>query len=63
MYDDISIACISKRSTGMKLILVLFESYRMEDFFGFRKPLLNTFAAGLIQAVRKKQLFRTWLCG
>jgi len=25
----------------MKLILVLFESYRMEDFFGFRKPLLN----------------------
>jgi len=23
----------------------------------------NTFAAGLIQAVRKKQLFRTWLCG
>ena len=23
----------------------------------------HTFAAGLIQAVRKKQLFRTWLCG
>jgi len=25
----------------MKLILVLFESSRAEDFFGFRKPLLN----------------------
>jgi len=24
----------------MKLILVLFESYGVEDFFGFRKPLL-----------------------
>jgi len=23
----------------------------------------NTLRAGLIQAVRKKQLFRTWLCG
>ena len=23
----------------MKLILVLFESYRVEDFFGFKKPL------------------------
>jgi len=24
---------------------------------------INTLRAGLIQAVRKKQLFRTWLCG
>jgi len=40
MHDHISIACNSRRSTGMKLILVLFESYRVEDFFGFRKPLL-----------------------
>jgi len=24
----------------MKLIFVLFESYRAEDFFSFRKPLL-----------------------
>jgi len=24
---------------------------------------VNTLAAGLIQAVRKKQLIRTWLCG
>jgi len=24
---------------------------------------LNTLVAGLIQAVRKKQLIRTWLCG
>ena len=24
----------------MKLILVLFEGYRVEDFFGFNKPLL-----------------------
>jgi len=24
---------------------------------------LNTLAAGLNQAVRKKQLIRTWLCG
>jgi len=24
----------------MRLILVIFESYRVEDFFGFRKPLL-----------------------
>jgi len=24
----------------MNLILVSFESYRVEDFFGFRKPLL-----------------------
>jgi len=38
MHDHISIAYNSKRSTGM--ILVLFESYRVEDFFGFRKPLL-----------------------
>jgi len=22
----------------MKLILVLFESYKVEDFFGFKKP-------------------------
>jgi len=39
MHDHISVAYNSKRSTGMKLIL-LFESYRVEDFFGFRKPLL-----------------------
>jgi len=24
----------------MKFILVLLESYRVEDFFGFRRPLL-----------------------
>jgi len=24
---------------------------------------INTLRAGLIQAVRKKQVFRTWLCG
>jgi len=24
---------------------------------------INTLAAGLIQAVRKKQLIRTWVCG
>ena len=41
MHDHISIAYNSKRSTGMKLILVLFESYRVEDFFGFKKPLPN----------------------
>jgi len=35
MHDHISIAYNLKRSTGMKLILVLFESYRDEDFFGF----------------------------
>jgi len=40
MHDHISIAYNSKRSTGMKLILVLFERYRVEYFFGFRKPLL-----------------------
>jgi len=40
MHDHISIAFNSKRSTGMKLILSLFESCRVEDFFGFRKPLL-----------------------
>jgi len=40
MHDHISIAHNSKRSTGMKLILVLFESYGVEDFFSFRKPLL-----------------------
>jgi len=39
MHDHILIAYNSKRSTGMKLILILFESYRV-DFFGFRKPLL-----------------------
>jgi len=33
MHDHISIAHNSKRSTGMKFILVLFESYRVEDFF------------------------------
>ena len=37
----------------------LVESFeRLNSFL-----VLNTFAAGLIQAVRKKQLFRTWLCG
>ena len=41
MHDHISIAYNSKKSTGMKLILVFFESYRVEDFFGFRKPLLT----------------------
>jgi len=41
MYDHISIAYNSKRSAGIKLVLVLFESYRVEDFFGFRKPLLS----------------------
>jgi len=40
MHDHISIAYNSKRSTGIKLILVLFKSCRVEDFFGFRKPLL-----------------------
>jgi len=40
MHDHISIAYNSKWSTGMKLILVLFESYRVADFFSFRKPLL-----------------------
>jgi len=37
MHDHISIAYNSKRSTGMKLILVLFESYRVKDFFGFQE--------------------------
>jgi len=32
MHDHISIAYNLKRSTGMKLIIVLFESYRAEDF-------------------------------
>jgi len=32
MHDHISIANNSKRSTGMKLILVSFENYRVEDF-------------------------------
>jgi len=39
MHDHISSAYNSKRPTGMMLILVLFESCRV-DFFGFRKPLL-----------------------
>jgi len=29
----------------------------------FNNTVLNTLAAGLIQAVCKKQLIRTWLCG
>jgi len=33
MHDHISIAYNSERSTGMKLILVLFEIYRVEHFF------------------------------
>jgi len=40
MHGHISIAYNSKRSTGIKFILVLFESYRLENFFGFKKPLL-----------------------
>jgi len=40
MHNHISITYNLKRSTGMKLILVLFESYRVQEFFGFRKPLL-----------------------
>jgi len=39
MHGHISIAYDLERSTGMKLVLVLFESYRV-DFFGCRKPLL-----------------------
>jgi len=39
MHNHISIAYNSERSTSMKLIRVLFESYRVEDFFGFRKSL------------------------
>jgi len=37
MHDHISIAYNSKRSAGMKLILVLFESYRLEYFFWFQE--------------------------
>jgi len=37
MHDHISIAYNSKRSTDMKLILVLFESYRVEYFFWFQE--------------------------
>jgi len=33
------------------------------DISIFARPPFNTLRAGLIQAVRKKQLFRTWLCG
>jgi len=40
MHDPISIAYNSKKSTCMKLIFVSFESYRIEDFFGFKKPSL-----------------------
>jgi len=40
MHYHNSIVYNSKRLTGMKLILVLFECYRVEDFFCFRKPLL-----------------------
>jgi len=40
MHDQIPTAHNSKRSIGMKLILVLFESYGVEDFFSFRKSLL-----------------------
>jgi len=32
MHDHISFAYNSKRSTGMKLTLVSFESYSVEDF-------------------------------
>jgi len=42
MHDYISFAYNLKRSTGMKFILVLFESYRIEDFLGFRRPSLFT---------------------
>jgi len=38
MHEHISIAYNSKSSTGMKLILAYINA--MEDFFGFRKPLL-----------------------
>jgi len=40
VHDLISIAYNNKRSSDMKLILVLSESYRVEDFFGFKKPVL-----------------------
>jgi len=33
-----------------------------ESSLNFEKA-INTLRAGLIQAVRKKQLIRTWLCG
>jgi len=33
------------------------------DLCGVQDISINTLRAGLIQAVRKKQLIRTWLCG
>jgi len=43
MHDHISIA-YNSRSKGMKLILVLFDSYRVEDFFRFRNLCLFTYS-------------------
>ena len=42
----------------MHIVLQLHDVLRF-----YSTVVINTFAAGLIQAVRKKQLFRTWLCG
>jgi len=40
MHDHISFAYNLERSTGTKLNLALFTSYRRKYFFDFRKPLL-----------------------
>jgi len=51
--------CVFSSSiSGLQCLLSICEDYATEHEIAF-----NTFAAGLIQAVRKKQLFRTWLCG
>jgi len=46
----------------LTLVLRLLRPVSFEDFAP-KKTALNTLAAGLIQAVHKKQLIRMWLCG
>jgi len=42
----------------MHIVFQLYDVLRFDS-----TAVINTLRAGLIQAVRKKQLFRTWLCG
>jgi len=53
----------SKAWKDSDFCLVFFKERNKELSLDVIQKTLNTLRAGLIQAVRKKQLIRTWLCG
>jgi len=53
----------SKAWKDSDFCLVFFKERNKELSLDVIQKTSNTLRAGLIQAVRKKQLIRTWLCG